>query len=622
MNRLTNSNTARSQHYFLLLIIILLNVPMLICAQKKERPNILWITSEDNSADWLSCYGNLYAETPNIDKLANEGFLYTNAYANAPVCAGQRSTWITGVMSLSMGTHNMRSLYKIPHDEIKYYPDLLNEEGYYTGNFKKTDYNIGGRNQTECWDNPEVENWDELKNNQPFFQVINLGESHESRAQGDVENTIHSPDNLDLREFHPDVPDVRKNYAKYYDAIKRMDADVGLRLKKLKEMGLAENTIVVYNSDHGGVLPRSKRFLFANSLHCPLVIRIPEAYKALWPADKPDTKIDRMVSFVDMPKTWLSLAGAKTPSYMQGSVFLGGETEKEQQYHFAFRGRMDERLDNARSLNDKRYLYIRNYMPYVPWMQRLEYLWKMKATTAWKKEVEEGRANELQSRFFKPKQWTEELYDMQEDADCTVNLIGQKKYKKKAAELRSQLRKKQIEIFDAGLLPETEMERLAKKHNTTVYELVRNSKLYDVKAIIDAADLALEQNPENLHKLRGMLKNNHVGIRYWGLIGCFLLNDREAGLQGVNDESDEIRAMAAYLLVRIGEKEKGLLELKKMIEKSSYALLTVFNIIDWMGDDGKELLTVISSVEIENRERMAYGYQMRMKKYLTEDLGF
>src|SRR6056297_1314783 len=118
----------------------------------QQKPNILWLTSEDNNIHWVGCYGNSHAETPNIDALAVEGFRYTHCYANAPVCAPSRSTWITGLHAISMGTHNMRSRYPIPHDQIKYYPDYLKAAGYYVSNGKKSDYNIGGRPDDECWD--------------------------------------------------------------------------------------------------------------------------------------------------------------------------------------------------------------------------------------------------------------------------------------------------------------------------------------------------------------------------------------------------------------------------------------------------------------------------------------
>ena len=121
-----------------------------VAAKADGRPNILWLTSEDNSVNWVGAYGNPHANTPNLDKMAQEGFQYMNCYANAPVCGPSRSTWITGVLSISNGTYPMRSRYEIPHDKIPYYPDMLRKSGYYAANDEKTDFNIGGRKDSDC----------------------------------------------------------------------------------------------------------------------------------------------------------------------------------------------------------------------------------------------------------------------------------------------------------------------------------------------------------------------------------------------------------------------------------------------------------------------------------------
>lgn len=580
-------------------------------AQTVSRPNILWLTCEDNSTEWVGCYGNPHADTPNIDKLAAQGFRYTHAYANAPVCAPSRSTWITGMHSLSTGTFPMRSRYNIPHDLIKYYPDYLKANGYYCGNDKKTDYNIGGRADSDCWDNPNQVNWAELKNHQPFFQVINFTESHESTAQGDVDNTLHDPADTVLRSCHPDLPDIRKNYAKYHDAMKRMDAGIGAALQQLEAMGLADTTIVIHNSDHGGVMPCSKRFLFQSGLHCPLIIRIPEPFKSLWPAEKPGMTVDRLVSFVDMPKTWLSLTGSDIPGYMQGAVFLGPKTEPEREFHFAFRGRTDERCENARAVYDKQFIYIRNYMPYVPWMQHLDYLWRMKATVAWENHVKEGNASEVQSRLFVPKGCTEELYDVSTDPDNVNNLIHHPDYAAVAARMRTALRTWQQQIYDAGLLPESEMAMRAADSRTTIYQMVRDPERYNLPALLDAADLALEAKPENRSRLNEMLNHSDSGIRYWGIVGCFLLHDRQAALQCLEDESHEVRAMAAWLAVRTGETTKGVQCLDQLLKDGSYATLTVLNIIDWMGDEGKALMPSVQSLQFGRQDTVVQQHLLR-----------
>ena len=573
-----------------------------LLAQAGERPNILWLTSEDNSVNWIGCYGNPHVNSPNIDQLAVEGFRYTHAYANSPVCAPSRSTWITGVHALSMGTHPMRSRYKIPHDIIKYYPDHLKTSGYYVGNYKKTDYNIGGRKDNECWDHSEEVDWDKLKNTQPFFQVINSGQSHESSAFGDFQKTKHSPKNTILRKYHPDLPSMRMNYAKYHDAIQRMDQAIGDALEQLEASGLADNTIVIYNSDHGGVLPRSKRFLFSSGIHCPLIIRIPEKYKELWPAEKPGMTVDRIVSYIDMPTTWLHITDTEIPAIMQGKAFLGKETRPERAFHFAFRTRMDERSENARAICDKQFLYIRNYMPYIPWMQHLNYLWKMKATQAWVEHVQLGRASKLEERFFKPKGWTEELYDMEKDPDSIDNLIDNPEYAEVIKRMRRNLRSWQEEVFDTGMLPESEMVKLAAQNNTTIYQAARDRSLYNLPQLLDAADLALEENETNLPALRRLLKSPDLGLRYWGIVGCFLLNDTQSAFTCLEDDSHEVRAMAGWLLLRSGNKKIGLQCLEQLLKENSYATLSVLNIMDWAEDDAKPLLPTIQALKLKNYE--------------------
>ncbi|HEY5653349.1 MAG TPA: sulfatase-like hydrolase/transferase [Pontiella sp.] len=578
-----------------------------------ERPNILWLTSEDNNINWVGCYGNPYAETPYIDQLATEGFQYMHCYANAPVCAPSRSTWITGIHATSLGTTPMRSRNNIPHDQIRYYPDHLRAVGYYCANTWKTDYNIGKRKDSACWDSSKTD-WEVLKQNQPFFQVINFFSSHESHAFGNVDKTTHSPNDTRLAKYHPDIPEIRKNYAHYHDAVKRMDTEVGAALEMLEKSGMAENTIVIYCSDHGGVLPRSKRFLFDSGTHSPLIIRIPEKFKQLWPAEKPGTQIDRLVSFIDMPATWLKIAKIEPSKVMQGQVFLGSEADPERNYHVSYRERMDERYDNVRAIRNKSFLYIRNYMPYAPRGQHLTYMWKMEATRAWEAWHKAGKTDAVTGRWFKAKP-IEELYDTNADPDNVVNLIDHPEYKEVAIELRRELRTWQITTHDSGLLPEAERVKRAADLNTTIYEMVRNREQYDLEAYLDASDLALQQDPDNLPSLLQLLDHQDSGVRYWGMIGCYLLADEASSaqpriLQALDDESHVVRAMAAYTLYQQGKTDVAKTCFKDLLKNSSYASLLVLNIIDWIGNGPDEYRDEIAACHLKDR-----GYVDRMKEY-------
>ena len=582
-------------------------------AKTIERPNILWLTSEDNSVRWVGCYGNPHADTPNLDKLASEGFLYLNCFANAPVCAPSRSGWITGIHPVSLGTLPMRSRYSIPHDQIKYYPDYLKAAGYYCSNVRKTDYNIGDRKDFDCWDTNKLD-WNTVKNSQPFFQVINVASSHESRAFGDVDNTSHSPDAIQLAKYHPDIPTIRKNYAHYHDAVKNMDAEVGNFLKQLEQQDLAENTIVIYNSDHGGVLPRSKRFLFNSGTHCPLIIRIPEKFKSIRPAEKIGAKIDRLVSFIDMPKTWLSIAGAEVPEIMQGEIFLGPDVEPERNYHFSYRERMDERCDNQRAVRDKRYLFIRNYMSYVPWGQKLTYLWKMEATRAWEDWHRKGKTDEVTGRWFGTKP-AEELYDTWEDPDNVVNLIDNPKYSKKTDELRGALEDWQLDVRDCGLLPECERVKRAEDLGVTLYEMAQDEKHYDIKAYLGASELVLRAKPEQISALLEMLSHKDSGIRYWGMTGLYLLGENaRSHIPSIhkltNDSSDAVRAITAFTLFRLGEKEAARTCYLKLLNNNSYASLLVLNMIDWLGDKGEHYTEAIRQCSFSHQ-----GYVENMKQF-------
>ena len=567
-----------------------------------DRPNILWIVSEDNGISWVGCYGGTNARTPAIDQLATEGFRYTHCFDNAAVCAPTRSCWITGMYGISNGTQPMRSRNEIPHDQIRYYPDLLKKAGYHTSNPGKTDYNIGGRNDKDCWDfkggkGKSQYGWKHRKPGQPFFAVVNIGDSHESRAHGNVDNPSIDPAKMKLFSYHPDLPVIRKNYAKYAAAVENMDRKVKDTLDALKADGLYDDTIVIYNSDHGGVMARSKRFLYSSGVHCPLIVRIPEKLRHLYPAEKPGRTVDRIVSFVDMPKTWLSLAGAEIPDQFQGTVFLGKGTEPAPKYHLGFRERADERLDHVRLMRDERFAYHKNYMPFAPAGQHLAYLWKAPATPAWEQHHRDGKTDEITGRFFRPRV-SEEFYDNDNDFDNVHNLIDSAEHQQKIAELKQALRQRQLELFDSGLLPEKMRERRAAANNMTIYEMVRDKNLYPLETYLDAADLALARDSKNLATFKEQMSSKDDGLRWWAVVGLHLLEKNAASASDIlhaalDDKSHEVRMMAAWTLVKLGDSEDALACLDNLLfEKETPASnnTMLHNVLDWMGEPALPLV--------------------------------
>ena len=539
---------------------------------KMAKPNILWMTSEDNSIEWISCYGSKNAKTPHIDQLAKDGFRYLYCFDNGAVCAPTRSSWITGMHSISNGTQPMRSGFEIPAS-ISFYNELLQKAGYFTSNCSKTDYNLrapSGRNPKDFWNYSGKDyagTWKLRKKGQPFFTVYNIGESHESRAFGDHKDESVDPKKMILAPYHPDLPEMRNTYAKYSSAISKMDSLVGQAIENLKQDGLYEDTIIVYNSDHGGVLARSKRFLYSSGIHCPLIVRIPEKWKHLYPKGKsPGSTIDRIVSFIDMPKTWVSLTGAEMKNNFQGRIFLGPETEPESQYHFSWRGRADERFDCVRVMRDKQFAYHKNYAPFAPNGQYLAYMHNMKATGAWERHHQAGKTNQVTGRFFEPRP-SEEFYDNFKDFHNIDNRIADSNHQAKVEELKQELRRQQLKYFDSGLIPEEMRNRITKDKQMTVHAFVRDPKLYPLAQYLDYADLALSRKKKNLKTFTKGLADEDPVKRYWSVIGLLLLEKQAKsaipGLKNVLKDQDEIPAFAAWAIYKAGGKafaEKWMLE--------------------------------------------------------------
>lgn len=578
-----------------------------------DHPNILWIVSEDNSP-LIGAYGDTFATTPHLDQLASEGVLYENAFATAPVCAPARSTLITGVYPTAMGTQHMRSSYPIP-EFIKFFPRYLREAGYYTTNNAKKDYNTV--DQPKAWD--ESSNKATYKNRkpgQPFFAVFNIGISHESSLHEPLDSLHHDPEKVPIPPYHPRTAEMEHDWAQYYDKIEMMDAKVGELLKELEEAGLAENTIVFYYSDHGGVLGRSKRFMYESGLHVPLIIRFPNKYQHLAP-DKPGTRTDRIVTFVDFAPTILNLAGIPVPEYMQGQAFLGEQQTAPRQYAFGFRGRMDERIDMVRSVRDKRYRYIRNYMPHKIYAQYLEYLWRAPSMPSWEKAYRAGELNEVQSRFWQTKP-VEELYDIAVDPHNINNLAQDPKYKEVLSRMRDANRQWLLETKDVGFIPEAMMLDISDK--TTLYEYAR-SGAYPLEKVLETAEKA---SSGGIEVVMQRLDDEEPIVRYWAATGCTILGKKASAAKDalkklMDDPEVAVRIAAAEALYHLEEKETAIGVLKDALKSDNLmARVQALNVLETMEQDATPALSAVETLtsdDLQDRD-----YDIRAANRLVEKL--
>ena len=526
------------------------------CRPAAARPNILWITSEDNGP-FLGCYGDSYADTPNLDRLAAESILYERAYAAYPVCAPARSTLITGVWANSLGTGHMRSSVPIPAS-IRLLPALLREAGYYCANNSKEDYNT--RTPADAWDESSREaSYRNRRPGQPFFHVVNLTTTHESSLfkPGELR---HDPAAAPIPPYHPDDPVFRRDWAHYYDNVTRMDAQVGEILAQLQADGLDQDTIVFYFSDHGGVLPRTKRYLYDSGLRVPLLVRFPERLRHLAPAP-PGARTPRPVTFVDFAPSVLGLAGTPVPEYMQGVPFLGPDASRWRKHVFAARDRMGPCPDLSRAATDGRFKYIRNYLPHLPPSQLENYTLAM---ASWRRIEELGRSGGLtavQGRIFEPKP-AEELYDTEQDPHEVVNLAAQPEFADTLARMREALRSWVTAIRDTGFMPEIEMHRLAA--GSTPYELARDKAAYPLDRILRVAELAGSGDPASAPALGHYLEDDNTVVQFWAAAGCGNLGEAampvlDALKKAVRQSpSPAVRIEAASALCRCGEAAEAL----------------------------------------------------------------
>ncbi|MHC4425137.1 MAG: sulfatase-like hydrolase/transferase [Planctomycetota bacterium] len=526
----------------------------------EERPNILWITCEDISP-YLGCYGDSYAITPNIDELAGESVMYTKAFATAPVCAPARSCLVTGVYATSLGTQHLRSDVKLP-EKIKCFPEYLRAAGYYCSNNYKKDYNFTDVN---VWDESSHEaHWRRRKPGQPFFSVFNFVSTHQGQINGSDEEFFakyssklkpeerHDGREIPLPPYYPDTPFIRKIWVRYYNLITFMDKQVGDLLDQLQADGLADNTIVFFFSDHGMGIPRFKRTLYDSGLHVPLIVRFPERFQNLSPVG-PGRKIDRLVSFVDFAPTVLSLTGLPVQRYMQGRTFLGAKAKSPREYIFGASSRVDEAYEFSRCVRDKRYKYIRNYMPHLPHIQPSEYPDRAEIMKELRRVVAENKLSKAQKLLWAPTRPVEELYDTFADPHEIDNLADSAQHRNILERLHKVHHEWMLQMRDTGLLPEAEMHIRAE--GSTPYEIARDPGQFPAERILAAVDL-VGKGPNNIPKLIRLLGDSDSAARYWAVVALSALgSEAESAVEALTpllkDSSPNVRFAAAGALCKL-----------------------------------------------------------------------
>lgn len=575
-------------------LVFLLCLVLGAVAQAADRPNILWLTSEDHGPH-LGCYGDRYATTPHIDRLAARGMIYTRAWSCAPVCAPARTTLISGLYPPSTGAEHMRSSVPMPAGK-KMYPEYLREAGYYCTNNSKTDYNL--REPGKVWDESSAKaHWRHRQAGQPFFAVFNSTKSHESQIRRRPHKAVHDPATVRVPAYHPDTPEVREDWAQYYDQLTAVDADAGKLIKELEASGLTEDTIVFYYADHGPGMPRSKRWPYNSGLRVPLVVYIPEKFKHLRPPDyRAGGASDRLASFVDFAPTVLSLAGVKPPDWMQGHAFLGEYQEGPQPFLYGFRGRMDERYDLVRTVTDGRHVYLRQYMPHEIYGQHVGYMFETPTTQVWKRLHDEGRLTPAQDVFWQTKP-PEELYDLESDPDEVRNVVDVARYQDVLAKLRQAHRDWELRIRDVGFLPEGEIH--ARSHGSTPYDMGHDDAKYPFARVFETADLASRRDSKAVDSLKHALADADSAVRYWAALGLAMRNQdgvrpaHDDLTRALDDSSPYVRIAAAEALGRFGNSD----DLARVLP-------VLGTLADWSKNDVFTVMAALNAIDALGRKAM------------------
>lgn len=599
-------------------------------AHAQKQPNILWITIEDTSPKFVGCYGNPDARTPTMDALAKQGVRFTRAFSTGTVCSPSRTALITGVKTYETGTGNHRSNYKLPAN-MHGFPYYLQQLGYHTSNNAKTDYNVWQEKAfiADAWNESSGQaGWWNRKAGQPFFSVFNYNDSHQSRTMTDpypkyvqtVWDQLPEQDRISDQDFevppiYKDSPAMRKQLARVYNALKLTDNKIAKLLKRLDQDGLRDSTIIFFFGDHGEGIPRGKTNGIDLGYRVPFVIWFPPMYEHLSPWGKGGVVSDELINFEDLAPTLISLTGGQVPQYMKGRKLLGAKRSPETDHLVLSSDRSDNGIDMVRSVTDGRYMYSRNFMPFMPELRYIRYMEIAEVKQQMRHDLKSGTLNSLQKSLFADRP-AEYLYDLHSDPWETRNRIHDPEMKTVADKMRKQLASSLLQSRDVMFLPEYEIGLISEKGNA--YEFRVSDENYPFQEIWAAALLSGKRGKEVAMVQIKLLKNPNKIIRYWAAVGLrsqnrsVLSSFKMQVLSAVQDPYPPVAITAAAIAHEVFQDVSATEVLKKYVEadNAELALMTI-NYLLYVSDK-KPFVPVIQSVHKANK---SYGDKTKSRSY-------
>lgn len=472
-------------------------------AQGDEAPRNIVLFITDDQSPTMGCYGDTAAVTPNMDQLAAEGTLFTQAFCTTASCSASRSVVLTGLHNHANGHYgHQHSYHKFSsYDWVQTLPVLLSKVGYRTARIGKHHNGpeevyffqdkLPGNSRSPIEMAENCREFIQRDKSKPFFLYFATSDPHRGGGKAtelpygpdrfgnkpnkgaypEVEEVFFDPAKVTVPPFLPDTPETRAELAQYYQAVARIDQGLGRLVQILKNSGQYENTLILFTSDHGMAFAGGKTTVYEGGLRVPLLVRHPAAKKT-------GVRNKAMISFIDLTPTLLDYAGgfdaSKRAAKPEVATILQGRGNNRKKVPYPFHGRsflpiLEQENPKGwdlihashtfheitmyypmRVVRDRQYKLIWNIAHPLPYPFASD-LWE---APSWQAQLKKGMdapyGNKTVGEYIHRPEF--ELYDMQLDPEEYKNLAGDSAYADVLEKYKAKIKKFQKDFDDPWIL--------------------------------------------------------------------------------------------------------------------------------------------------------------------------
>ena len=415
-----------------------------------SQPNFVLILADDIGWDDLGCYGHPLVQSPNIDRMAQQGIKFENFFLTTSSCSPSRTSIISGRYPHNTGAAELHT--PLP-EEITTFPQLLKDAGYFTaqagkwhmGDSPRRGFDVIHDKGATMGDGGEgmwVETLKERPKDKPFFMWFAALDAHRPWGPNEFSGT-HDPLRVDPPVYLANSLPTKKDLAQYYDEITRFDFYIGEVERELKRQGVLEETVIIIMSDNGRPFPRSKTRMYDSGIKSPLIMVWGEGLKL------EENVSESLISSIDIAPTILDLAGIEVTPSFQGESFtevLGNPKIEFRNFAFAEHNWHDHEA-YERMVRTKDYLYVLNRRPNYSLNGPADSN-KSDSYNDLKQLRDQGLLSPAQSDIFVVPRPYEQLFWVAEDNDQLINVGSVPQHSEKLQEMRQVLDQWRKETLD------------------------------------------------------------------------------------------------------------------------------------------------------------------------------